>query len=332
MFIRSMRFAGIVALLACGCGAGGLSRQGAKVLTCSEKTWAVVGSYGVRGLKRLGIMAVADQAVQPVLDELVSPEGKPDHFVSLAYNKPEDTLICADEIESVSCSDVWWYRVRTGQRQWIAKGRWTRTMGFAWSPDGTRVAFVGRIRGRREGELLQYDLRTNKLELLANDAFGCDDDSPAQGDELRIRRPAYSGDGARLYYVSQDRRVAYYDMATKRSRQLPFGNCIAVFSINGGDIVYARELPKPYRFEIVRANLKSVDDAVLRRLYVADGELHLNCPSPSGRFILFEVCEGYYVDKKMIDVVTGKAYSTWGLGEKAGFRIDGPAFMGSGDQ
>ena len=79
---------------------------------------------------------------------MTTPDGKTVLFPTVAYSEPSKLMICvSDELHGGNLyDDMWRYDLATGQSRWIAKGRWDCTRGFAWSPDGSKIAFVASIR------------------------------------------------------------------------------------------------------------------------------------------------------------------------------------------
>jgi hypothetical protein len=249
-----------------------------------------------------------------------TPDGTTVLFPNVAYNESSNLLICATQ-ESLGkdiYEDVWRYDLATGRSQWIAKSRWDNTRGFAWSPDGSKVAFVASTRGSPAAVVVQYDVHADKVEEVAGDAFGNlgGRQSFQEGDSVwRHRRPVYSEDGNCLYYVSMDRYVMRVDLRTKHVERLPFTNAIGVLTVKAEHVVYAREVTKGKddRFEIVKMRLDAPDDSHAERVYVAGGLLNWNFASPSRRFILFTARAGYGCDVRVLDVERGTTWAGRGV-------------------
>jgi hypothetical protein len=247
------------------------------------------------------------------------PDGEDVCFVKVAYNESRKVLICECDGGANGNEDVWRYDLATGQSRWIAKGRWNCTRAFAWSPDGSKVAFIASTRGTPAAFVMQYDLDTDKLEQLAGNVFG---NVPAngvqEGDSVwRHRRPVYSEDGNWLYCVSMDQRVMRVDLRTRQCEQLPLGNAVAILTVRGEDLVYARELIRGEDdgYQIIKVNLNAADDSHVQKVYTGRGILNWNFVSPSRRFVLFFARAGYDGDTRMVDVEKGTtcaAYGLWG--------------------
>jgi len=171
---------------------------------------------------------------------------------------------------------------------------------------------------------MQYDVHADNLEEVAGDAFGNlgGDRATQEGDSsLRPRRPAYSEDGNWLYYVSMDQHVMRVDLRTKRCEQLPFTNAIAVLTVRGEHLVYAKEVAKgrDAGFQIVKVSLDAPDDSHSQQIYSVKGMLHRNFVSPSRRFILVEARAGYATDLRVLDVERGTTCGAGGLLGGGGF-------------
>ena len=346
MICRELKALGLaLASVFCGCSWTS-DRQAEGLLQASGEEWVFSGMYttprresGPPKENWIGTMRASDQTMHRLIDiPMFTPGGQRVLFPRVAYHQPEGVLICSqdDFYERNDASghfydDVWRHDLRTGQSRWIAKARWRSTMGFVWSPDGERLAFVGSTLGSPEAEVVEYHVRADRLEVVATDACG-DNHSAASGDAaVRLRRPVYSRDGNWLYYISPDQHVMRVDLRSRKSEQLPFTDAIAVLGVKDGQLVYARELGKDRdaRFDIVKADLEASDNKHLQRLYLADQVLHFNCLSPSGRFSLFESRAGYYVDVRLVDIESGRTYSAYGLCYDGGFQPQSTAFCGA---
>jgi len=284
---------------------------------------------------------------------LKTPDGKAELFPKVAYNEPRKVLICMyeqDHDDGPSYDDVWRYDLATGQSRWIAKKRWDTTRGFAWSPDGSKVAFLASSLGppvavteydeqddpyglklmslhrndknrlyvgHRDHPVVRYDVRTVvvQYDLDTDELEEVADDACRFGDFLRQRRPAYSEDGNWIYYISMDQHVMRVDLRTKVREQLPFKNGIAVLAIKGDHLIYTREVTKDdaYRFQIVKVNLNAPDDSHSRIVDTITGMLNWNFVSPSRRFVLFTARYGYGVYSGLLDVEGGARCGAWGL-------------------
>jgi hypothetical protein len=190
---------------------------------------------------------------------------------------------------------------------------------------------VASIRGFTSAFIVQYDLDTDQLEEVAGDAFGNRDDQQEGDSSVRPRRPVYSEDGNCLYYVSMDQHVMRVDLGTGRSEKLPFTNAIAVLTVRGEHLVYAREVVKGRepQFAIVNVRLHATDDSHSQPIYIAKGVLWGNFVSPSRRFILFEAMAGYSYLVRVVDVDRGTTYGAWGLLGEGDFRPQSTVFVES---
>jgi len=355
------------ALSGCSCDSG----KAKALIRESGERWVLAGHYvnpresGPPSEDWVGTCQLPDGTLNRLVDiPMKTPDGETVLFPTVAYCEPRKVLICQrDDIRDAVYSDVWRYDLTTGQSRWIAKGRWDNTCGFAWSPDGSKVAFMGSTRGtpvavmqfdernaealklldRRDNDwvyyvskddhvmrvhvrtaVMQYDVHTDKLEEVAGDAsrFG--------GSSVRPRRPAYSEDGNWLYYVSADRHVMRVDLGTRHCERLPFTDAIAVLTVRGEHLVYARGVEKgrDTRLQIVKVKLNAPDDSHSQQVYATRGTLRWNVVSPSRRFILFQWRYGYGGDRRLLDVERGKTFGGWGLLGEGGFDPDSTVFVG----
>jgi len=314
----------------CGGSCHGRTPPDAAVRTFGER-WVLVGEYTTPREKAgppkenwIGTFRLPDGILGRLVDTPMStPDGETVFSPKVAYNEPRQVLICASrELPGPSlCDDVWRYDRGSGQSRWIAKGRWNNTRGFAWSPDGRRVAFVASTRGQAAAFVVQYDLDVDKLEEVAGDAFGNRDD-PQEGDSaIRPRRPVYSDDGNGLYYVSMDQHVMRVNLRTRRSEQLPFTRAVAVLAVRGGHLVYAKEVARgrDARFQVVKVSLDASDDLHGEEMCAMRGVLWGNYVSPSRRFILLTARAGYGSETRLLDVDQGVSSRAEGLLGGQGF-------------
>lgn len=352
-----------------GCSCDSRNKRDAMIRASGER-WVLAGHYvnaresGPPTENWVATIQVPDGTMTRLVRiPMKTPDGETVLFPTVAYSEPRKLLICErqDFHDGKLCSDVWRYDLATGQAQWIAKGRWNNTRGFAWSPDGSKVAFVASTRGSevaimqydelnaevlklldREDNnylyyvldnqvmrddvrtvVMQYDVHADKLEEVAGDVCRF-------GDKARQRRPAYSEDGKWLYYVSMEQHVMRVDLLTKHFERLPFTNAIAVLTVTGEHLVYAREVAKgrDARFQIVKVNLNAPDDSHSQRIYATRGILNCNLVSPSRRFILFTVRAGFAWDLRVLDVERDTTYGGSGLLGGGGFWPDSTVFVG----
>lgn len=346
------------ALSGCSCGSG----KAKALIRESGERWVLAGCYAKRSESGppsededwVATVQVPDGTMTRLVRiPMKTPDGETVLFPVVAYSEPGNLMICEHQvIRDAVETDVWRYDLTTGQSRWIAKG-WDNTCGFAWSPDGSKVAFMASTRGRpvavmqfdeRNAEALklldrrdndwiyyvskddhvmrvdvrtavmQYDVHTDKLEEVAGDAYRF-------GDKLRQRRPAYSEDGNWLYYVSADRHVMRVDLRTRHCERLPFTNAFAVLTVKGEHLVYAKggEKAKDWRFQIVKVRLDAPDDSHSQQICRGRGDLWRNDVSPSRRFILITWRYGYGGDCRFLDVDRGTSYRGWGLSGPEGF-------------
>jgi len=306
----------------------------------SGERWVLVVEYMTPREKEgppkenwIGTLQLPDGTLARLVDvPIKTPDGGKALFVAATYNNDRRVLICASQTVSglPICDDVWRYDLATGQTRWIAKGKWNKTRGFAWSPDGSKVSFVASIRGEPAAFVMQYDLDADRLERVAGNAFGNRDD-PQEGDSsVRPRRPVYSEDGKWLYYVSMDQHVMRVDLRTKHCEQLPISGAIVVLTVKGEHLVYARQVGdrSDWEFEIVKVRLDALDGSVGEQvLHAADGVIWENFVSPSRRFVLLTSRAGYGSMTSLINVDKGASLRAEGLLTNEGFRPHSVAWV-----
>jgi len=336
---RTLTVMALAAPLAlCGYSCGSEDKGDAMIRESAER-WVLAGHYvnpresGHPSENWVAALQVPDGTMTRLVRiPMTTPDGKTELFPTVAYSEAGNLMICSrrDFHGENLCDDVWRYDLATGQSRWIAKSRWNKTRGFAWCPDGSKVAFVASIRGSPVAFVMQYDVHADKLDEVAGDAFGNLDDGQSGDSSVRPRRPAYSEDGNWLYYVSMDQRVMRVDLLTKQCERLPFTNAIAVLTVRGEHLVYAKEAGKgrDARFQIVKVSLDAPDDSHSQQIYSLKGMLHRNFVSPSRRFILVEARAGYAADRRVLDVDRGTTCGAGGLLVDGGFYPDSTVFVG----
>ncbi len=213
----------LVPLAACGCSCGARERD--EAMRASTERWVLIGHYvnpRESGPPTEDWVATL-QAPQGTMRQLLpvplkTPSGKTVLFPRVAYSDPRKLLICMTQEMpgKLTHDDVWRHDLVTGQAHWIGQGRWDNTMGFAWSPDGSKLAFVASAPGS-DAVVMQYDVDTDELEEVAGNVC------PLGDGVVRIRRPVYSEDGTWLYYVSADGHVTRVSLATSLAN-----NCLLV--------------------------------------------------------------------------------------------------------
>ena len=320
----------VVIILAASWG-GCEYRNGAAAVRSSNEQWLLVGEYtsprksGPPKENWIGLL-FTDGSLRRLVDvPMKTPDGDIVRNPSVTYNALRKVLIC--EHDDLDYNDVWRHDLATDERQWISKGRWNNTRGFAWSPDGNKVAFVASTRDNPAAFVVEYDLDADKWEVVATDAFGNRDDQQEGDSSIRPRRPVYSEDGNYIYYVSMDQHVMRVERSTKKCTQLPFTDAITVLTVKGQDIVYAREIAGYYRFQVVKGQLEASDDTQVKELYTGEGVIWGNYVSPSRRFILFASRMGYSGTTRLVDVVKNEALHGYGLWGPDGFRVQSTAFV-----
>jgi len=319
----------------CSCSSG--SKPDAKLVESGER-WILVGEYATPRVKGppeenwIGTLELPKGSLASLVDvPMKTPDGGTVLFPRVTYNEPKRVLICStQELPGPhTCEDVWRHDLATGQSRWIAKGKWNKTRGFAWSPDGNKVAFVASTRGSPAALVVQYDLDADRLEEVTGEAFGNRDD-PQEGDSsIRPRRPVYSEDGNWLYYVSVDRHVMVVNLRTRDCTKLPFSRAVAVLTVKGAHLIYSRELAtgRDARFEVVKVKLDAPDDLAAEQVHSAQGVLWGNYVSPSRRFVLLTARVGYGSETRLIDVDQGVSLRAEGL-SKEGFTPQSTAWTG----
>lgn len=371
-YITAMIASLFAAAACCSCAS---SRKAEALLRESGERWVLVGEYITPRRKAappkenwIGTLEIFGQSLGRLIDiPMKTPDGEKVLFPRVAYNESRRILVCAtDKFHGGDLySDVWLYDLATSESRWIAKAEWDNTRGFAWSPDGSKVAFVASTRGaetavmryevggdnaevnelmnRRDNKYLyyvskdhdvmrvemrtavmQYDVRTGKLEEVADDAWRFGDSS------VRPRRPVYSEDGNALYFVSMDRHVTRVDLGTREITTLPFADAIVVLTVKGEHMVYAREVGDrdDWTFEIVKVRLDAPDGSTGEQvLHAAYGVICDNYVSPSRKFILMRSQAGYASKRRLIDVDKGVALQAAGLVYHGGFQAQSTAWV-----
>jgi hypothetical protein len=361
MICRKLTVAAVasyLSILACtGCSNEKVDHEARDAaIRASEPQWALVGEYvrqshvyvhddhgGYWAPSEYWIatITVPDGAMTKLVrNPIKPPDGREADRPNVSYNASRKVLICEREEsydDGPHVDDVWRYDLATGQSRWIAKNRWDDVRGFAWSPDGSKVAFVASTRGAPAAVVMQYDLDTDKLEQLAAQALG-PGEPPEHGDEygccaMRPRRPVYSEDGNWLYYISADQHVMRLDLRTKAkgSEQLPFANAFLLLTVRGEHIVYVRHAPKggdKWRFEAVKAPLAAPDDSRAQQIYASSGVMWGTFVSPSRHFVILSSRYGYGGEYRLVDVDNGTASWAGGLCGGDGFEeeMGGTAF------
>lgn len=330
-----MVLAAPLALCGYSCGSG---NKGDAMMPEPGERWVLAGHYvnprdpGRPSENWVATLEIPDGTMIRLLRiPMTTPDGKTELFPTVAYNEAGNLMICSrtDLHGGNLCNDVWRYDPATGQSRWIAKGQWNKTRGFAWCPDGSKVAFVASIRGSPAAFVMQYDVHTDKLDEVAGDAFGNLGDGQSGDSSVRPRRPAYSEDGHWLYYVAMDRHVMRVDLLSKQCMRLPFTDAIAVLTVRDEHLVYAKEVAKgrDARFQIIKVRLDAPDDSHSQQIYSFKGMLHRNFVSPSRRFILVEARAGYAADRRMLDVDRGITCGAGGLLTGGGFYANSTVFV-----
>lgn len=298
----------LVIVSGCSCAS---SRQAEESLRASEEEWRLVGEYitprekeGPPKENYIGTVQLPEGELVRLVDfPIKTPDGQ-DVGAIISYNASRNVMVCVTSGREFT-DDVWRHDLATGQSRWIAKGKWNQTRGFAWSPDGSKVAFVASTRGDPAAFVMEYDLDGDHLEKVAGDAFGNRDDQQEGDSSIRPRRPAYSEDGKSLYFVSMDQNVMRVDLRTRQLRKLSFGHAICVLTVIDEHLVYAREIGnrKDWRFEIVKVRLDIPDgQAGEKVLHAGRGVIWGNYVSPSRRFVLLTSRMGYGSDTRLLDV------------------------------
>lgn len=325
-----------VATTGCSCASG---RKAKALIRDSGERWVLVGDYttpreneGPPKENYIGTVQLPDGELVRLVDlPIKTPDGQNVGAI-VAYSEPRRVMVCLTSSSGLpTCNDVWRYDLATGQTRWIAKGKWNNTRGFAWSPDGSKVAFVASTRGEPAAYVMQYDLDTEQLEKVADDAFGNRDDQQEGNSSSRPRRPVYSEDGKHLYFVSMDQNVMRVDLSTRQLTKLPFVHAIVVLTVKGQHLIYAREVGArdDWRFEIVKVRLDSPDSPAGKKiLHAAHGVIWGSYVSPSRRFILVRSRAGYGSETRLIDMDQSVSLPADGLLWRGGLRAHSTVFVG----
>ncbi len=359
----------LMVISGCSCAS---NRKAKALIRDSGERWVLVGDYTTHREKEgppkehyIGTAQIPDGSLTRLIDiPMKTPDGQNVGAI-ITYNERRHVMVCVTSGKN-STDDVWQYDLATGESRWIAKGKWNNTCGFAWSPDGSKIAFVASTRGpetaimrydvdgdnaelnklmhRRDNKYLyyvskendvmrvemltavmQYDVRSGKLEEVANDAWRFGDSS------VRPRRPVYSEDGNSLYFISMDQHVTRVDLSTRKITRLPFSRAIVVLTVKGEYLVYAREVGArdDYRFEIVKVRLDSSDSPAGEQiLHATHGVIWGSHVSPSRRFVLVRSRAGYGSETRLIDMDQSISLPADGLLWPGGLRARSTVFVG----
>jgi dipeptidyl aminopeptidase/acylaminoacyl peptidase len=151
---------------------------------------------------------------------------------------------------------IWLMRADGGEA-WQLTSRREGVMGYTWSPDGKRIAFIStdsvpradeaRIRRRDDAKVFESDFRLSHVWVVDVDSKEASE--VAHGDFTLRGAPQWSPDGAKLAFdagptpmIRDERRDAYVlDVATKRLEKITSGSeaqSTPVFSPDGRTLAF----------------------------------------------------------------------------------------------
>ena len=311
----------LFSLLGCSCS----SKPGNDVLRalaeerwCLASTWKSKASPGASPEDWIVVFRFPGKETSRLVPgEVPPPDGlDPDRVYRVAYNQAAELLVCLGHRtgKAESFWEVWIRDIPRSESFWVGR-KWEGVGRFAWSPDGTKIAFMAartpnRVEPQR-ADVYVYDVVSRKLAVVADDgmiAWKC------------WRSPVWSEDGKGLYYASIGRYIMRVNADGTGKARLPI-TAVAVLAVRGNEIVYVcpGEIKRSwYGVESILSKTELVMKVTLgerpegdaSRLYEAVWIWQV-VVSPSRRFVLLFERTGYYSGRSvLVDTETCKAYTS----------------------